>query len=312
MVALNHPAQGNTSWFTPVDQNWTTIEQSLDQAICQGRLTLTSGTPVTTSDVTGATTLYFTPYLGSRVAIYSGTTWQLFTFSELNISLSGLTANTNYDVFLYNNSGTLTLELVAWTNDTTRATALQTQDGVWVKSGTTSHRYLGTIRTTGTTGQSEDSSLKRYVWNYFNRVPRRLNRIESTSSWTYGSTTWRQANGSTSNQVDVVVGIAEVLVNLWLLEWARSSTGDYCAVAIGEDSTSTPSSNALIASTVAVSVGGTQDSTTQSSLSVYPTLGYHFYAWLEKGGPSGTTTFRGTQSGTGAFCQCGLNGWIEG
>jgi hypothetical protein len=78
-------------------------------------------------------------------------------FSEVSASLSGLTPNTNYDVLGYNNSGTLALDLVAWTNGTTRATALARQDGVLVKSGATTRRYLGTLRTTGTTGQTEFS-----------------------------------------------------------------------------------------------------------------------------------------------------------
>lgn len=29
MVTLNHPAQGNTNWYSMVDQNWTTIEGNL-------------------------------------------------------------------------------------------------------------------------------------------------------------------------------------------------------------------------------------------------------------------------------------------
>src|SRR6185436_9706895 len=40
--------------------------------VCDGRLTLTSGTPVTTGDVTAATTLYFTPNGGNQIALYTG------------------------------------------------------------------------------------------------------------------------------------------------------------------------------------------------------------------------------------------------
>ena len=130
---------------------------------CNGRLTLTSGTPVTTSDVTAATTLYFTPYKGDQVALYTDSTWTLYTLTERSIAIPA-TTDTNYDVFLYDNSGTLTLELVAWSDGTTRATALATQNGVYVKSGSADRRYLGTIRTTGVSGQCEDSETKRFVW----------------------------------------------------------------------------------------------------------------------------------------------------
>ena len=37
------------------------------------RLTLTTATPVTTSDVTGATTLYLTPYSHNCIGLYDGT-----------------------------------------------------------------------------------------------------------------------------------------------------------------------------------------------------------------------------------------------
>ncbi|MFA5458174.1 MAG: LamG domain-containing protein, partial [Synergistaceae bacterium] len=114
--------------YTLSDKKTTDI--IVDQSICQGRLTLTTGVPVTTSDVTAATTLYFTPYNGNLVGLYSGASWSVSAFSELSLSLSGYTANKNYDIWIYDNAGTLTLDSTIWTDDTTRATALTTQDGI--------------------------------------------------------------------------------------------------------------------------------------------------------------------------------------
>ena len=100
------------------------ISQYTDLAICQGRLTLTSGVPVTTSDVTGAGTIYFTPFRGNQIGIYDGTNDIVMTFSEISVALSGLTAGYVYDLFVYDNSGTLALDPpLVWTNSTTRATA---------------------------------------------------------------------------------------------------------------------------------------------------------------------------------------------
>ena len=114
------------------------------------RLTLASNTPVMTSEVLAATTLYLTPYIGNRIALYNGTSWDVIESNEVNISLSTVAADTNYDVFAYNNSGTVTLELLAWTSSgagtSARATALAYQEGVLVKSGTATRRYVGTIR----------------------------------------------------------------------------------------------------------------------------------------------------------------------
>ncbi len=163
--------------------------------ICQGRLTLESGVPVSITDQTAKTSVYFTPFNGNRIAVYDGTRWKLYAFSELTLALGTITSGKNYDVFVYDNAGTLTLELsAAWTNDSTRADAITTQDGIHVKNGATTRRLLGTIRTTSTT-TTEDSKAKRFVSNLYNRLRRSL-YISSTSSHTYNSTTWRGWNNA--------------------------------------------------------------------------------------------------------------------
>src|SRR5688572_30068462 len=57
----------------------------------KGRLTLTTATPVTSADVTGATTVYFTPYNGNEVELYDGADWVVKTFSELSQTTSDST-----------------------------------------------------------------------------------------------------------------------------------------------------------------------------------------------------------------------------
>lgn len=93
--------------------------------------------------------MYYTPYQGDRIALFNGTNWSVNRFTQLSFTLSGLTSGKNYDVFVYNNAGTITLELsAAWSTDTSRTDALTTQNGVYVKSSATTRRYLGTFRTT--------------------------------------------------------------------------------------------------------------------------------------------------------------------
>jgi hypothetical protein len=48
MVTLNHPAQGNTNWFMPVDNNWTTLEQALTFGI--GSIPFSDGTTLKSSN----------------------------------------------------------------------------------------------------------------------------------------------------------------------------------------------------------------------------------------------------------------------
>ena len=67
---------------------------------------------------------------------------------------------------------------LVWTNDTTRATAIDLQDGIPVKHGDSTRRYLGTYYTTAT-GQTEDSVAKRMVWNQNNRTRRQMRRADT-------------------------------------------------------------------------------------------------------------------------------------
>jgi len=143
----------------------------------EGRLTLESGIPVSSTDQADKTTLYYTPYVGETIALYDGSSaWSLVTFAELSLDISGFTASKLYDIFCYSNSGAATLEGLVWTDDSTRATALTFQDGVLVKTGATTRRYLGTIYMQADQ-KCDDTVANRGVWNMYNRVPRNLSAI---------------------------------------------------------------------------------------------------------------------------------------
>lgn len=250
-----------------------------------GRLTTESGVGVSTSDRTSQSTLYYTPYVHNRIGLYDGTSWTLHTFAERSLSLSGLTSGKNYDVFLYDNSGTLTLELsAAWTNDTTRADALAAQDGVLVKSGAATRRYLGTIRTTGTT-TTEDSGTftgassnapKRFVWNAYNQITRLVDTGFVLDSHSYTTGAWREwRSGTNSCRLSWVQGRAAAVSVGFSGE--ITSGGGY--VGVGLDSTSAPANpQAGNANSSLVRCGGIAT----ASLSA----GYHQAIVLEYGSPS--------------------------
>ena len=263
------------------DINKATLGYLLGQGgfIPGGRLTLTTGVPVTTSDVTAAGTLYYTPYLHNRIRIFDGTRWQYYTFSELSLALT-LTSGKPYDIWIYDNAGTLTLEALVWTNDTTRATALTTQDGVYVKTGATTRLYLGTIYASGA-NTTEDSFAKRYVFNMYNRVPRAMRVLEATNSWTYNSATYQQANATSTNQLDLMVGVADVLVNARTITMVTLTNNTGYQSGIGYDSATTPTSTGLRAQQYITVVGVSQNTLTYSELVHYPAVGRHFYTWLE-------------------------------
>lgn len=290
-----------------------------DNAIIDGRLTLTTGVPVTNTDVTGATSVFWAPYRGNRVALYNGATWNLRTFSQSSIAVPSTTTSM-YDIFLFDNAGVPTLELsAAWTSDTaifgsgTFTTTRPTQDGVYVKStnGTTvdaTRRYIGTIRTTGVSGQTEDSGAKRYLSNYYNKVPRPMRILEATATWVYSTATWRQARASAANQLDFVIGYPEVSVKAHVQANAANDAGGVNAfVGIGLDSTTAP-----VAGTLLSGQGGWAASETApltSSVILSPAIGRHTLAWLEIATATGNTTWTGV---SGTTFQSGIEGELSG
>ena len=281
----------------------------VDNTICDGRLTLTTVTPVTTADVTAATSVFFTPYKGNRLALFDGTNWNIRTFTELTIAVPATTA-TMYDVFAYDNSGVVAFDTpVAWTNDTTRATALALQNGVLSKTGTLTRRYIGSFRTTGSSGQTEDSFAKRYCWNYYNRVTRVGRVLEATDSWTYTTATYRQANASTANQLDFVIGVAEVMVEATVIAKYSNTGPNLAYTSIGEDSTSAAVTGVQMAPGFQIS--NTQPMNNYALLRKYPAVGRHFYAWLERSVAAGTTTWYG-DNGDNTLEQFGISGTIQG
>ena len=272
------------------------------------RLTLESGVAVSVSDQLAKTTLYCTPYAGNRIDLYDASGVPT-TYSSAEFSIAfPAAASQVYDVFAYNNASVPTLELLAWTNDTTRATALvRTITGAYTKSGDLTRRYLGTVRTTTAAGQCEDSVVKRYVWNYSNQVHRPLFKQDSTLTWTYSTATWRQANAAAANQVDVVVGIAGATLDLRMTGRASSDTnGNNIAMSIGEDVTNAPSASALWFYSDYGFAGANYGLLLSATLVKTPAVGRHFYAWLEIGNATGTNTWYGNTHKTG------LAGWIEG
>lgn len=190
----------------------TLLDIAMQSILPGGRLTTESGVPVSTSDRTSQSTLYYTPFVHDKVPLWDGARWAPTTFSETSIALSGLTSGKPYDVFGHLSGGALALELLVWTNDTTRATAVTLQDGRYCKSGDKTRLLLGTIYTTGTT-TTEDSENYRYVGNVYNLRTRQTSMILTSgvsSSHSYNSTTRRYFNNDSTARFLFVASLAGV------------------------------------------------------------------------------------------------------
>lgn len=262
-------------------------------SICEGRLTTESGVGVSTSDRTSQGTIYFTPWDGNRVCLYDGTRWAMYAFTERSLALT-VTSGSNYDVFLYDNAGTLTLELsTAWTNATTRADGITTQDNVYVKTGALTRRWLGTLRASGS-NVTADAAATRYVWNAYNRVNRHLS-IGSSNSHAYATNTVRQWDGNAANQVAYVCGLAGPGAPV-LIGGDTLPNADARVAQLGYAVDSTTAFDAAAAIRVA------QQSTVAINRVVANSFGYHFIAALENAASGASVT----------FTDFTLTSWIEG
>jgi hypothetical protein len=288
-----------------------------------GRLTLTTAVPVTSSDVTGATTVYFTPYKGNTVPLYDGSAWQLHTFSELSQATTDATKSpaavansSNYDVFVWNDNGTLRATRgPAWSSATARGTGAGTTElelvggryvnKIAITNGPAAQRglYVGSIRSNAS-AQINDSVLLRHVWNNYNRVGRHLQVVDGTNSWNYTLSTFQQANANAANQFEVLIGLSEDPVRVDVVGVAGNPSSTVAVgVGVGVDSTSVNS--AQIRGSIIVATGFTSLSAVYRG---YPGIGRHTLAWLEASGAAGTTAWYGDNGG--AEFQSGMVGEV--
>ena len=283
------------------------------------RLTLASNTSVMTSEVLAATTLYLTPYIGNKIALYNGSTgWDVLGSSEVSISLSTIAADTNYDVFAYNNNGIVVLELLAWASsgagNSTRATALVYQNGVLVKSGDTTRRYIGTIRGSASGqcqfsfggGSSNGTEAKLFVWNYNNRVIVKANVWSTSDSWT-SSSSWRAAKGSSTFRISFVQGVKEEPIDaLYLVGVLSASVATNTQVGIGLNRTDGYDGWASLMQ------GDTGPwKTMQATLNDHTPIGYNWITPTELTISSGTATFLGYNNTAVAQYRYGFSAKME-
>lgn len=212
----------------------------------QGRLTLTSGSPVLAGDVTSATTVYYDSYEGNQVPVGATLGNLTITSNEISfgLSTSHVISGSIYDIFAVNNSGSLAGCVgPAWSSNTARGSGGgttqidQTNGGIWTNtnslthcwggaSGTTDYgtvaahagTYLGSLYATAN-GQTAMMFGPNFaaggaanvlgLYNAYNRVQFRSTSNDVTATWTYNSTTWRNADASASNRITYLDGLAQ-------------------------------------------------------------------------------------------------------
>lgn len=292
-----------------------------------GRLTLTSGTPVTTADVTGATSVFYSPYKSSLVPLFDGTNWALWDIgaglsqatTDNTKSPAAVVANSLYDMFVWNDSGTLRCTRgPPWTSDTTRSTGVGTtelvqQNGRNVNKNAIANGpgallglYVGTVRSDASL-HINDSLAKRHCWNAYGRVPRAMSVSDAATTWSYSTATVRQANANAANQLDYLSGLSEDRLSVRVVGMCvnSTSTGRTVIVGIGIDSTTALAAGSLAAGVAVVG----NDTAMAASYVGYPGKGRHVATWLEMGNGTDTQTWFGTTGGALPYL-CGIQGEI--
>lgn len=282
-----------------------------------GRLSIENGVPVSTSDQTGKTTVYYQPHLHNAVPIWNGLNWYTLATGTLSQTLAdstkspaATTANNLYDLFLWDDAGVLTLSRgPAWSSATDRGTGAGTTElvraggayvnNVDITNGPAAQRglYVGTIATDASNqlnmmvapaAAAGGSANRLDVWNMYNRLETPSLVRDSTDSWNYTTATWRAANNNNNNRVTLVRGLNEDMVYAEAQAFASNTGGVGTATAIGLDSTSV----------ISGLPGFYRDSTalthvTRGNYAGFVGLGLHYLQWLEYSEASGTTTWQG-------------------
>ncbi len=291
-------------------------------SIVGGRLTLSSNTPVMTSDATAATTIYYTPYTGDRVSLFDGSDWKLHSFAQLSQSTTDNTKspaavanNSNYDLFVWNDAGVLRCTRgPAWSGDNSRGTGAGTTElvrlnGVLVNKFAVTNgpaalrgKYVGSVRSNGSAQIDWDlggsaaggQPALLYVWNNYNRVATTPIVKDSTASWTYSTNTTRPSNNSTSNRISLIVGQVEQIIHAHFSCGFSITAGANAGVAIGLNSTTTATDPWAVSS---------NGSTTQlyTSTTLTPSVGQNYIQALENSLQSGDASYFGVVAGANTF-----------
>lgn len=313
------PEQSVWLWYDVALQNWCQVGDFFNAPTGDpgGRLTLESGVPVSTSDQTAKTTIFYAPYRHNYARLYNGKSWYVVQFSELSQTLADATkspaaaaTNSIYDVFLWNDAGTLRISRgPTWAtgggSSSARgagagSTEIERVNGTYlnkydITNGPAAQRglYLGTISTDGTGANGQMNMMfapaaaaggtanRLDVWNNYNRLKVAAMSRDSTNTWTYGTTTWRSANNSTSNRVTFVRGLNEDVIEVVNRAPKSTANSQTTRTGIGLDSTSAFSGTPDFDTHTSGASSPQDESFHASTYDGYPGSGSHFVQALE-------------------------------
>lgn len=300
-----------------------------------GRLTITTGVPVLTTDTIGQTTVYYTSYAHNMIMLYNGTSWETRFFTELSQALSDTTkspaasvASTAYDYFVWDDAGTLRhTRGPAWAVSAgvsaSRGTGVGTtelirQNGTWVNARAITNGpaigkgvYTGSIITNAANqvdwvanpaAAVGGGNARLGLWNMYNRVDVGSTSKESANTWASNTAAWQAQNGSNSNRITIFAGMPEDAANVKVTGIGTNgvTAGSIIGAGVGVGSVT-------VASGTIGTMGSPGGATLAALFGEYvgvPSLGSQFFQQLEYG--TANNTYSGN-NGNAAIYQAGIS-----
>lgn len=342
-IVENNPSNVVSVVFSATQQNFHILNlvqsaaTSTPSVTPQGYLNLlgnSNGGPIQgTTDITAATSIFYSPYVGNQIPIWNGSSYSILNFSELTLALnaSSQLSNTAYDACVFNNNGSPTIVFgPAWSNSAggtgnrgtgngsaqiTRQNGILVNAVTWnVNNGTNTFTiqplqctYVGSVLIDGTAGQVSDyrtygQSRKFGTWNQYNRVPITMLVGDSNANWTYATATIRPSNGSTANSMSVFTGNPEEVAQCTFTQKILNNTASTDTDTIGMGLNSTTAFSGTQGNIGNIG----QNANPVAVLTVQPSIGLNTITSLELTPAVGTSTFSGTQPNM--VMQCSYRG----
>lgn len=271
-------------------------------------------------------------YNGAAIAMYQICAANTVGACELSVVMgANFTANSNFDGFIGLNSAVVTYCFgPTWNagavagSDTARGTGansteLEQIDGLWTNKNSMTCRYanantftcavhqctyVGTMRT-GNAGQSNyifgasasgGTAGSFGIWNMYNRVFVNTRVIDTGASYTYNSSTIRQARASAGNQISFVRGMPDdgviAAAASQMVTAAISNTAAVGGMSLDSTSTYDPMGSIVFNATAAVN-SGMVVITEQYS----PGIGWHYISRNESSTSTDVNTFNANSLG---------------
>jgi len=210
--------------------------------------------------------IIFLPDKSNRVFCYESSVWTEKTIPDAGITVAGttgLTAGSDYSIYVYDSGGTLTLDITQ--------TGTVTQNGIPVKGGATSRTFLALCRAnaSGDVDTWVQDPKRNLLCNWYNRRAVHLACLIAAN--TYGSTTTRAMNNDQATNHIEFISVGQEPIFAFMFDYTANAASAVAREGMALDVTNAFQSES---SPYPVSIGSAAATCTNFYSSV-PSVGWH-------------------------------------